>query len=388
MTLSPETRATLYSSSIFLCVGTAAAYSGIWFAQKGLSNDQIGMINAVPMFILLLINIFVGKLADRASDWRSVIIIGSWVSGLSALGLFFTEGYWPILIAWSLVNIGFGAISSVIDAANTRLTARRGTSYGAIRAWATVGYVASLFATGPLITTFGAGIFIPLFAGFAMLRALASLALPKYRSDDAAPVSAHAASHLGEMFRPWLFLPLVAWSLIQSTNWVFMAFQAKFFHEQGLSENVISFSIALGAIGETVILFSYPWLKRNFTPQQLVLTAGLTAVARWALLAMAPGVVWVFPLQLLNAVTYAVGFLGIMAFITEWTHEEIAAEAQSFLGVLQQIASVIMVAAFGQIAAVYGVKALFASSAMAALAVIILLYTLWKAPPPKLSAAS
>src|SRR5262245_21330982 len=97
--------------------GAATAYGGIWFKDQGLDAGQIGTINSLPVFVILLINIFVGRIADRASDWRQVIIAGATISGLITVALFFAHDFWPILLVWTLASVPMNAVGPVADAA-------------------------------------------------------------------------------------------------------------------------------------------------------------------------------------------------------------------------------------------------------------------------------
>jgi PPP family 3-phenylpropionic acid transporter len=380
--ISPELRSGIFYFIGFMSMGATTAYAGIWFADQGLTTDQIGYINTFPVFILLLVNLFVGKIADRASDWRQAIIAGSVAAGIVATGLFAAHGFWPILVVWSLMLLAQGIIFPVADAATSRLTARRGTSYGAIRAWGTVGFLLAIFAVGYLVTQFGGGIFIPLMVGLGFARAGMSFGLPRFRSATKSLQVDGLATRFSHMFQPWLFLPLMAWALVQSTNLAINAFQANLWKEQGLSVGLISNLIALGAIAEAAILFGASWLKKAFTPEQLILIAGVAAAFRAFCFGFSPGMPWLIPLQLLHAVTYGVGFVGCMAFITRWTHEDIAAEAQSFLVVVQQLAAIATINAFGFIAKTYGAGAYFASSVVGLTgAACIVVALLWVRPP-------
>ena len=49
------------------------------------------MINALPVLIMLGLNLFVGRLADRAADWRQVIVAGALLSAAIPFGLFFAR---------------------------------------------------------------------------------------------------------------------------------------------------------------------------------------------------------------------------------------------------------------------------------------------------------
>ena len=84
-------------------------------------------------------------------------------------------------------------------------------------------------------------------------------------------------------------------------------------------------------------------------------------------MSFSPGLPILTFLQLLHSVTYALGFLGSVNFIANWTSEDIAAEAQSFSYMLQQGMAVIAVSGFGWLVADYGAHAYAASAAFAAL---------------------
>ena len=78
---SPERRISLFYFTQYMAVGAASVYAGIWFEGQGFSSEQIGVLNAFPVLAVLLLNLVVGRLADRADDWRKAIVIGSTLSG-------------------------------------------------------------------------------------------------------------------------------------------------------------------------------------------------------------------------------------------------------------------------------------------------------------------
>lgn len=356
--------------------GAANAYGGIWFGNQGLSADQIGMISSVPLVILLLLNVFVGRLADRASDWKQVIILGSLGAALSPFGLLISNHFLNILLFWSLAVISQSAIVPVVDAAAMRVTVRRGTDFGTIRAWGTLGYVLSVFVTGLLISWLGGNIFVGLFVVLGCLRAMASLLLPQFRAPERAAVVHGAATRFSHLIKPWLLLPLVAWAMIFSTHLVLNAFQALIWKQQGLDESTISFLIGLGAISEAAMFFAFKKFANRFEPRHLMVVSGTVATLRWIAMAFAPNTYVLVPLQLLHSVTYAMGFLGCMRFVTKWTAEDMAAEAQGFAVVVQQVMGVIMFTIFGRMITHFAAQTYIASAAMAALGTLLVLFAL------------
>jgi len=371
--ITPELRATAFYFSIYMAGAAFNVYGGIWFADKGLSSEQIGIINAVPVLVTLLFNIIVGKIADRASDWRQVIVLGCLLSALIPIGLFYVHDFWGILIVWTLALLPISLIGPVVDAATMRMTRRRGTQYGPIRAWGTVGYMVTLFVVGWIISQFGGGIFLPLFVGLSILRGLVSFGLPRFRAGkgEAQPTSSGAA-RLGEVMKPFFLLPLVGFSMVYATHIVLNAFQALLWMEQGLSADLIAPLLALAAFAEAAIMFLFGRIARRFSARSLILLSAATAVFRWICMGFQPGLEFLIPLQLMHAFTFALGFMGCVNFIANWTSDEIAAEAQGFFQMLQQVMSVIALIAFGWLIGIMGAKAYFIAAAFALLGAVLI----------------
>jgi PPP family 3-phenylpropionic acid transporter len=373
--LSPEFRAAAYYFTIFMAPGVATAYAGIWFAGQGLDANQIGVINALPVFIMLVLNLVVGRIADRASDWRQVIVVGSILSGIIPIALFFVSDFWGILIVWTLAALPISSIGPVLDAATMRMTRRRGTDYGGIRATGTVGYMLVIFITGYIVAWFGGWTFLWLFVGVSIVRGLVSLALPNFRApkDESAPESAvKKAAHLLEVMKPWFLLPLVGWAMVFGTHLLLNAFQALVWKEQGIAEDVIGLLITVGALSEAALFFGFRRLSKRFTARALILLSAIVSVGRWIAMGFSPSVEWLFALQLLHGVTFALGYIGCVSFIANWTDEAIAAEAQSFFGVLQQAMTVIVILGFGALLGPLGAGGFFVSAAFAGVGAVLI----------------
>ena len=363
----PQWRIGAYYSTAFLSSGVATAFGGIWFAAQGIGAERIGVLNALPVLLLLVLNLWVGRIADRAADWRTVIVAGAMVAAVAPYALFVVSGFWGILAVWTCAAVSQSLIVPVTDAAAMRMSRRSGFDFPSLRAWGTVGYLTVILATGYLATWFGPGVFVPLLCAVVTLRALVALGLPRFRDPAGRRGASPGAGALLEVMRPWFVLPLVGWSIIFATHLILNAFQGLLWKQQGLPENVIGMLIALGALAETAMFFGYRRFSGRFSPRKLILASALVAVLRWIAFAFSPGVPLLVLLQLLHAVTYALGFVACISFITKWTSDDIAAETQSFFVVLQQGFSAIALTGFGGLAGRYGAQAYLASAVLAAL---------------------
>lgn len=364
---SPEFRATLYYFIQYMSGAVVTVYGGIWFAGQGLTASEIGILNALPVLIMLVLNVVVGRIADKANDWRTVIVIGGVLGGVLPIALFFVSGFWGILIVWTLLSLPAAAVGPVMDAATIRMTRRRGSQFGPIRAWGTVGYMVMLVVVGFIINWLGGGIFLPMFVGLSLLRTLAAFQLPRFRGPDSAETKpdSGAARRLRDAMQPFFILPLIGFSLVIATHNMQNAFQALLWQEQGFSADVIGPLLAVAAIAEAALMFTFGPIARRFPARTLILVSAGGAVIRWILMAFEPGIALLVPLQFFHAVTFALGYMGCMHFITNWTSDEIAAEAQGFFVMLQQSMNVITLAGFGWLIGAIGSKAWFVAAAFA-----------------------
>lgn len=354
--ISPELRAALYHFTVFGATGVASVYLGIWLANRGISPDEIGIINAAPPLLMLLVNQLIGRIADRAPDWRGVIIVLSAIAGIAPIGLFFLSGFWGILLVWTMCMSASLSLVPIIDAATLRMTQRRGTSFSSVRAWGTVGYMAVSLAVGPVLGWLGDAAFVPLFVALALLRLLFAFQLPRFREgeDRSATAPRRGATRFRQVLKPWFVLTLLGVALLYSTHGGLSAYGALLWTEQGISPGLIGVLIAVMAASEAATMFVWNRLKLKVSARHIIIFACLVGVVRWVAMAFAPPLWVLFLLQLLHSITFAVGYLGGVYFIANWTADDIAAEAQGFSYVLQQAVTVALILGMGWCVAAFG----------------------------------
>lgn len=381
--LSPELRAAVFHFTVFLSTGASTVYLGIWLTERGITPEEIGLINALPVLVLMGINFFIGRLADRASDWRQVIVILALLAGMLPIGLFFVHDFWGILLVWTLLVVPAGSLPPITDAATVRMTQRNGSDFGTIRAWGTVGSIIATVITGVLVAWLGGAVFVPLFVFLSALRALAALQLPRFRAPAHAVTLAdveHRAGRLKDVLKPWFVLPLVAFALINTTHAILGAFATMIWVGHGVSTALIGPLMAVAGISEAIMMFVWRRVGRNISARQMLMAAALAVAFRWTVMAFNPPVEVLFLLQTLHAVTFAMGYFGMVHFIANWTSEEIAAEAQGFSFVLQQGFTVAGLVGFGWLVGQFGSSAFLLAALCGGIAAILILISLRQMP--------
>lgn len=382
---TPEARASLYQFTVYLPGAVASVFLGIWLSQHGIPADQIGVINALPMLGLLLLNMIIGRIADRADDWRTAIIAISLLAALAPIGLYFVSEFWGILLVWALAGMSNGLVAPIIDAATVRMTRRNGTDFGAVRAWATIGYVVGAAGIGALLTVLGSQAFITLYLVMTVLRAAIGFLLPRFRSPapeaTLADVPQAPRTRLGDSLKLWFVLPLVAFALVNSSNAVIGSFGALLWHQQGVPDYLLGPLLGIAAVGEAVLMFAWRRFGGRVTARNMILAAACAGLLRFTIMAFAPPAQFLFALQLLHAFSFGMGYFGVVHFIANWTHEANAAEAQGFANMLNQAAAMVMLIAFGWLVEWFGPHAFFASTVSCSIAIGCVLLSLRLRPP-------
>ena len=390
---SPELRASIYQFTVYVPGGVASVFFGIWLSEHGIPGEQIGIINALPTLCLLLLNIIVGRIADKADDWRTALIYISIASALAPLPLYFVSEFWGILTIWALTATSNGLVAPVIDAASVRMTRRNGTDFGVVRAWATVGYVFAAGGLGLLLNVMGSGAFVTLYIVTVLVRAALAFLLPRFRSPapkvtlaDVAPDALPPASRLRDSLKLWFVLPLLAFALVNSSNALIGSFAALLWHENGIPSYFLGPLLGVAAVGEAILMFAWRRFGGRVTARNMILAGALAGLLRFTIMAFNPPVEVLFFTQLLHAFSFGMGYFGVVHFIANWTNEANAAEAQGFANMLNMATAMTALIVFGVLIEHFGSYAFFYSTITSLLAIGCVFWSLKLMPPKALVA--
>lgn len=389
---SPELRASIYQFTVYIPGGVASVFLGIWLSEHGIPADQIGIINALPTLCLLLLNIIVGRIADKADDWRTALVFISIASALAPLPLYFVSEFWGILTIWALTATSNGLVAPVIDAATMRMTRRNGTDFGVVRAWATVGYVFAAGGLGLLINMLGSEAFVTLYVATVAGRACLAFLLPRFRAPaqqvtlaNTAPESVAPPSRLKDSLQLWFVLPLLAFALVNSSNALIGSFAALVWHENGIPSYYLGPLLGVAAMGEAILMFAWRRFGGRVTARNMILVGALAGLVRFTIMAFNPPVEVLFFTQLLHAFSFGMGYFGVVHFIANWTNEANAAEAQGFANMLNMGAAMVALILFGVLVEHFGTYAFLYSTVTALAAVACVLLSLKLRPPKSIS---
>jgi PPP family 3-phenylpropionic acid transporter len=314
---TPEVRTGLFYTAMYLPIGVSTLLLPVWLDGRGIGEEEIGIISATPIFIMIVLNLLVGRVADKASDWRGVIVAGSLVSAVVSLGFVFVDEFWGILLFNTLLVIPIMAIEPVIDAATIRMTRRRGTDFARVRIWGTFGYIGATALAGWTFGWLGIAVFVPLLIATALLRGLSALPLPFFRSQNGsgqagAPLVSvpGAGQTLRQVARPWFVLTLLGAAILQASHMLLISFGALLWLRAGVPESAVGILWIVAPVCEIVTMLFFSHFARRFSARHLLLAACVSGVLRWIGMAYATELWQLVLLQTLHMMTFGLAYIG------------------------------------------------------------------------------
>ena len=309
-------RATIVACLFYAAFAGFLQWLPVWLlAARGFSGAQLGLAVAWAG----VGRIFVGPLTSAWADGRrdrGAPLLALTAVSLAALLALAAVPVFGISFALALtLEISFWGMIAFLEAAILRLaTPATRPSYGVARGLASLAFVAGNIAVGMLVDRFGDG------AIWAWLTVATALLLAAILLLPAAPVSRGGRAFGTRLAAGLAMLRIVPFALlifgcgiIQSAHQYYYIFGTRLWMTQmGLSATLVGWLFAAGVIAEAAFLMLFAGPLARVHPASLMIAGGIGAVLRWGAMATAPPLLWLVPLQLLHAASFAATFLGAM----------------------------------------------------------------------------
>lgn len=330
--MSIETRMASYYGLFFVSIGAVAPYAALWFDSLNISPAMSGAIFAAPSIATVLFSIFIGSWADRLGDWRSAIIICNWIVLVTLCWFLFRQGPWDILIVWAITGLFTRAGTPIMDAAALHSTQQTGSDFARIRSFGSMGFIVGVLLAGYFYDHVGTQWFAVVMLLTAFARLMAAYALPVFRSDSSS-MSMNAVgdplSGIGLLKHPGILSVLLGSALLSASHAFNNMFAVVHWANVGISTSMASILWTVAVIAEVALMWAFRSVSKKFSARKCLLLASVVSVARWIFAGTDPGIVQLFVLQSLHAITFGLVFLATVNFIARRIHEDYAAQAQS-----------------------------------------------------------
>ena len=396
---SPEQRLTLYFLMMYGSVGLTGPFFSPWLHHLGVSAQLTGLIVAMPSVAMVVAAVWLGSISDRLSDWRVAIIGFDWVILLLFCWMLIRQEVVDIIVVWTLTGLLIAVKVPILDGATLSLTRKRGTHYSRIRALGSVGFVIALLLGGLVFNVVGLDWFVPALIAGALIRAVCSSALPRFRdaatvtskrtreklaapADNLTAPAGNMAMASAGMTSPALpgglrhagFIMVIAGSaLINGSHAFFSVFAMLHWIESGISTITSSLLWCFAVVMEIALMWWFTDVARRLSSRHCMFAAGAVGVLRWSLSTMEPSVPVLFLLQGMHALSFGLLFIATVTFISRRVDDSMAARAQSLYATFATAALATAVLASGTLYSHVGIQGYWLMAAMCAVGMLLVM---------------
>lgn len=355
----------------FAAAGVSQPYFPIWLSHRGLDETQIATLLAVAMLFRIASGPFVGWLADRlgkpehilrmllavtlgAAAWCSLPVRSDVMLPAFALMLIAWQGIMPLLEVRAL------------DLVRTNVV----TDYGRIRLWGSASFIAMNVMGGFILGREGPTSILIAFMVMNATLFLTSFLPLHQRTESIEEPLIFNICHRQASIRLWGFLGVAA--LIQASHMSFNAFGSIYLRQHGYADTTIGVLWGIAAISEIVMFWLGPHVARLLSPTGMLATAAVCAAARWMLFFTELDIAFLVLLQLSQALTFSMTYLGLMRLIAGFVGSRRSSYVQGLHLTIQSAFSAVATFAAGAIFNAHGGWVFILSAGLALLALILL----------------
>ena len=336
--LAAPARVSAVYAVLFSIACLSIVYLPRWFVQVGLTTAEVGSILAVAAIVKVPMTLLAGTAADVLARRKQVLLLVSVLLLLFTPALFVARDWLWLCVAWAVLG---GLISTCIpltDSIAVNTVQRESVSYGRMRMWGSVFFLATSLVTGWLISGRGEQALVVLFFLASVALCAAVAAMPDYQSDSSAQAPADAAErtgrHVGSTFLEVIRLPgfvgfLTCAAILMASHAALYSLSTVYWSNAGISLPTIGLLWATGVVAEVIFFFLSASLLKRWGPWQLLLIAGSTATVRWLITAMVTDVSVLIFSQSLHAITFTFTQLAVVTYIGRNVPEALTSSAQS-----------------------------------------------------------
>lgn len=348
-------------------VGVFSPYASLFFADKGMTPAQIGVL----MSLMQVMRIFGPNLWGWVADHTQQRVLVLRITALAALvvfsGMFFGQTFvhfFAVMIAINAFTSAQGPLSEAL-----MLSEMRGdlTHYGRLRLWGSVGFIAAVTAAGQLLDW--GGIALMPWISWALL-ALVLAASLSMRESQHGSAQQDAPSVLALLKRREVCAFFVSTFLMVAAHAALYVFYSLYLAQLGYSKTVIGMMWSLGVVAEIVFFYYQAPIFRRIGVRTLMMASLLIAVARFLMIGFcAQSLFWLLVAQVLHAATFATHHSASVITLQRWFSGPLQARGQAlFISISYGLGGTIGGLVLSAFWDAFGATAVFLVAALFALA--------------------
>jgi MFS transporter, PPP family, 3-phenylpropionic acid transporter len=308
-------------------VGVFSPYASLYFADRGLSATQIGILMSLMQVMRIFGPNVWGWVADQSRRRVLVLRLTSIAAALTFCGMFVGQTFvffFALMVTVNLFTSAQGPISEAL-----MLSSMRGdlTHYGRVRLWGSVGFIVLVTLSGYALDWQG----IELMPWIALLMLVMVTSVTFSLHEEPATQHAQQPNSVRELLsRKSVLSFFVSTFLMIAAHSSLYVYYSLYLSDMGYSKSVIGLMWSLGVIAEILFFFYQAPLFRRFGVRKLMLFSLAIAVIRFLMIGWgAQSLAILLVAQVLHAATFGVHHSASVATLQRWFAGSLQARGQA-----------------------------------------------------------
>ena len=308
-------------------VGVFSPYASLYFADRGLSATQIGILMSLMQVMRIFGPNLWGWVADQSRRRVLVLRLTSVVAAISFCGMFVGQSFMFFFALMVTVNLFTSAQGPISEA--LMLSSMRGdlTHYGRVRLWGSVGFIVLVTLSGYALDWQG----IELMPWIALLMLVMVTSVTFSLHEEPATQHAQPSNSVRELLSRKSVLSFFASTFLMiAAHSSLYVYYSLYLSDMGYSKSVIGLMWSLGVIAEILFFFYQAPLFRRFGVRKLMLFSLGIAVIRFLMIGWgAQSLAILLVAQVLHAATFGVHHSASVATLQRWFAGPLQARGQA-----------------------------------------------------------
>ena len=302
----------------FGVLGIFLPFFNLYCYHLGFSGFQIGILSAVRSVALVLFPLIWGALADRLNARQPIYILCCFCSALIWMLYLFTVDFWPMLAIAVFYGMFYSPIISFLEAFTMDMLGKEKKSYGRIRVWGSISFIAVVVILGRIIDLYSVEIIVVLILAGSLMLSVISTPVPAIPSAKKKRLSGKATSLLDKGVLVFLFCAF----LMLVSHGAYYGFFSIHLENLGFGSTFIGLTWALASAAEILVMLRSDQIFNRFSIKAVLIFSFMVAALRWLILFFVQSAAAILLSQVLHAVTYGTFHIASILYIDQLAPEK------------------------------------------------------------------
>jgi len=302
----------------FGVLGIFLPFFNLYCYHLGFSGLRIGILSAVRSVALIVFPLIWGALADRLDARRPIYILCNFCSAIIWILYLFTIDFWPMLAITIFYGVFYAPIISFLEAFTMDLLGKEKKSYGRIRAWGSISFIAVVLVLGKVIDLYSVEIIVVLILAGSLILSIISTRIPGFQIVKKKRLPRGAKSLLQRRVLVFLFSAF----LMLVSHSAYYGFFSIHLENLGYGNTFIGLAWALASTAEILVMIRSDRIFSRFSIESVLIFSFMAAALRWLILFSARSAAVILLSQILHAVTYGTFHIGSILYIDRLAPEK------------------------------------------------------------------